>query len=89
LAPEEFKKTLLEFAPVMKSSPMAQFADLYLWPICMGGYNADTRPYKRFKEDGKLIECVVQEPDWPVLATKYYCFDAQKGDAPETNNPAI
>ena len=40
-APEEFKQTLLEFVPKMKTSPMAQFADLYLWPICMGGYNAE------------------------------------------------
>jgi hypothetical protein len=88
LAPEEFKQTLLEFLPKRKSSPMAQFADLYLWPICMGGYRANTRPYKRLKEDRKLIECAVQEADWPMLATKYYCFDAQKEQPPETKNPA-
>ena len=88
LAPEEFTQTLLEFAPKMKSSPMAQFADLYLWPICMGGYNANNRPYNRLKDDGKLIECIVPDEDWPMLATKYYCFDAQKEPAPETKNPA-
>lgn len=38
---------LPEFAPKMKTSPMAQFADFYLWPICMGGYNAENRSYKR------------------------------------------
>ncbi|WP_084306005.1 DUF3800 domain-containing protein [Bradyrhizobium sp. ARR65] len=47
LSAEEFRKTLLEFDPKMKTSPMAQLADLYLWPICMGGYNADNRPYRR------------------------------------------
>jgi hypothetical protein len=88
LGSEEFKATLLEFSPRMKSSPMAQLADLYLWPICMGGYNAENRPYKRLKEDGKLIECVVQEPDWPTLATKYYCFDSHGQQVPETKNPA-
>lgn len=88
LTPEEFKKTLLEFHPQMKSSRMPQFADLYLWPMCMGGYNPDNRPYKRLKEDGKLIECVLPKEDWQMLATKYYCFDAQKAQAAETKNPA-
>lgn len=58
-----------------KSSPMAQLADLYLWPICVGGYHASNRPYQRLKEDGKLIECVLEEKDWPMLASKYSCFD--------------
>lgn len=87
LSPQEFEETLLEFAPKMKTSPMAQFADLYLWPMCMGGYNAENRPYKRLREDGKLIECVLDRGDWPMLATKYYCFD-EDGQAPKTKNPA-
>src|SRR5262245_41877389 len=72
LTPEEFQQTLLEFHPQMKSSRMAQFADLYLWPICMGGYDADNRPYKRLQGDGKLIECILPEEDLAMLATKYY-----------------
>ena len=76
LAPEQFVETLYEFRPKAKSSPMAQFADLYLWPICMGGYNANNRPFRRLKEDGKLIECHLAEADWPTLATKYSCFDS-------------
>jgi hypothetical protein len=79
---------LLEFAAKMKSSPMVQFADLYLWPVCMGGYNAGNRPYSRLKQDGKLIECVMPNEDWPLLATKYYCFDEKEGSASETKNPA-
>jgi hypothetical protein len=85
LTPAEFATTLLAFQPKSKTSPMAQFADLYLWPMCMGGYNEANLPYKRLKEDGKLIECYVPEGDWPMLATKYYCFDTP---APETKNPA-
>jgi Protein of unknown function (DUF3800) len=88
LMPDEFKKTLLEFLPKKKSSPMAQLADLYLWPICMGGYKANTRPYERLKEDGKLIECVLPASDWPMLATKYYCFDSESEQVLETKNPA-
>ena len=75
---EQFRETLYEFKPKYKSSPMVQFADLYLWPICMGGYHASNRPYKRLKDDGKLIECLIPEKDWPTLATKYSCFDDVK-----------
>jgi len=89
LMPAQFKETLLEFHPKMKGARMAQFADLYLWPICMGGYNANNRPYKRLKEDGKLIECTLPEGDWEALASKYYCFDAQKAEALETKTPPV
>jgi Protein of unknown function (DUF3800) len=75
LSPEEFRKTLYEFKLKSKSSPMAQLADLYLWPICMGGYHAGNRPYERLKSDGKLIECLIPEQAWENLGTKYSCFD--------------
>lgn len=75
LTAEEFAQTLYEFRPKFKSSPMSQLADLYLWPICMGGYHASNRPYRRLMEDGKLIECQLKEDDWVMLATKYSCFD--------------
>jgi hypothetical protein len=55
----------------------------------MGGYNANNRPYKRLKEDGKLIECALPEGDWASLGSKYYCFDAQKEQAPETKTPPV
>ncbi|RWB24410.1 MAG: DUF3800 domain-containing protein [Mesorhizobium sp.] len=75
LTPKEFNETLYEFQTKEKSSPMAQFADLYLWPICMGGYHAKNRPYRRLMEDKKLIECQLKEEDWPMLASKYSCFE--------------
>jgi hypothetical protein len=75
LKPEQFRETLYEFKPKYKSSPMAQFADLFLWPMCMGGYHASNRTYERLKQDKKLIECLIPEADWPVLATKYSCFE--------------
>ncbi|TCM78506.1 uncharacterized protein DUF3800 [Rhizobium sp. BK068] len=37
LTPEQLTQTLYEFKTKQKTSPMAQLADLYLWPICMGG----------------------------------------------------
>jgi hypothetical protein len=75
LAAEQFRETLFEFRPKAKSSPMAQLADLYLWPICMGGYHARNRTYARLIDDGKLIECRLPPQDWPTLGTKYSCFD--------------
>ena len=85
----EFRETLYELQPKMKTSPMAQFADLYLWPMCMGGYNPGCLPYKRLLEDGKLIECGMTPNDVPMLGTKYYCFDAieRKGIAAEAPAP--
>lgn len=75
LTAEEFRETLYDFKIKAKSSPMAQFADLYLWPMCMGGYRASTRPYARLMEDGKLIECHIPGEAWSALGTKYSCFD--------------
>lgn len=75
LSAKEFGETLYELKPKYKTSPMAQLADLFLWPICMGGYNATNRPYARLMADGKLIECTLPEDQWPFLATKYSCFD--------------
>ena len=75
LTPEQFRQTLYEFKPKYKSSPMAQFADLYLWPLCMGGYHASNRVYAKLKQDGKLIDCVVNADATGTLGTKYSCFD--------------
>ena len=75
LAAEQFQLTLHEFRTKEKASPMAQFADLYLWPIAMGGYDASNRPYARLMKDGKLIECVLPAETRDALATKYSCFD--------------
>ena len=75
LSPDELSATLYEFKPKEKSSPMAQFADLYLWPICMGGYHASNRTYERLMNDKKLIECCLKEDEWPMLASKYSCFE--------------
>ncbi|MCD2175799.1 DUF3800 domain-containing protein [Rhizobium sp. C4] len=71
----ELSASLYEFQLKYKTSPMAQLADLFLWPICMGGYHASNRPYKRLMEDGKLIECHIEKDDWPMLASKYSCFE--------------
>jgi hypothetical protein len=75
LTAEQFRETLYEFRLKEKSSPIAQLADLYLWPMCMGGYHESNRPYARLMRDGKLIEHSLPPAAWPMLGTKYSCFD--------------
>jgi Protein of unknown function (DUF3800) len=75
LTSAQFREILYEFKPKFKSSPMVQLADLYLWPLCMGGYHASNRTYERLKQDGKLIDCLLDADDCPTLGTKYSCFD--------------
>lgn len=75
LTKDQFATTLYDLRFKAKSSPMTQLADLYLWPVCMGGYHAGNRPYRRLLEDGKLIECLLPEVDHATLGSKYSCFE--------------
>jgi len=71
----ELRETLYEFRTKAKTSPMIQMADLFLWPMCIGGYDGNNRPYKRLIEDGKLIDCSLNKEEQPFLGIKYSCFD--------------
>ncbi len=74
----KLSETLYEFQIKNNTSPLVQLADLFLWPICMGGYDARNRPYQRLRDDGKLIECALPENEWASLGTKYSCFENVK-----------
>jgi hypothetical protein len=78
LTAHQLHSTLHEFRVKEKTSPLAQFADLYLWPICMGGYNAENRPYSRLMADGKLIEAKLPKEEWTSRGSKYSCFGFRK-----------
>lgn len=67
---------LFEFRTKQKSSPIMQLADLYLYPICLGGYNKQYRPYELLCENGKLIDQTLRPEDIARLGIKYSCFDA-------------
>ncbi len=71
----ELADTLYEFRTKAKTSPMVQMADLYLWPICMGGYNSKNRPYIRLKADKKLIDCTLEPKQIQALGIKYSCWE--------------
>ena len=75
LGPEKFRDTLYELRFKRKSSPMAQIADLYLWPIAIAGYDRGNRAYNLLKSAGRLIESHISETQWDERATKYSCFE--------------
>lgn len=72
---DDFKRLLYEFKLKEKTSPMVQLADLYLWPMAMGGYDRNNRPYQRLLTDKKLIDCLYSNDEIPHLGIKYSCFD--------------
>jgi len=78
LQSSDLSSTLFEFRLKEKTSPLMQLADLYLWPMCMGGYNKDNRPFKRLWDDKKLVDRQVDESNINELGIKYYCFKDKK-----------
>lgn len=74
LKPEQLFATLFEFRIKTKQSPLMQFADLVLWPICHGGYNRNHRAYVELCKAGKLVDSLCT-PDNGLQGIKYSCFD--------------
>lgn len=79
LSATECAATLVELRFKFKSSPMAQLADLYLWPILWERYRPGYRPYQGFHAAGRLIECVLDAVDVKTCGTKYSCFELVDG----------
>jgi hypothetical protein len=75
LRADEFCDTLYELRFKAKSSPMAQVADLYLWPLAIAGYDEGNRAYGLLKNAGRLIESRLPEPQLATRGTKYSCFE--------------
>lgn len=72
---EQYQQTLYEFRTKAKTSPLMQIADLYLWPMCIGGYDRGNGPYSKLIQAGKLIDCSVRAEEVATLGIKYSCFD--------------
>jgi hypothetical protein len=75
LTTKDFSSTLYEFRTKNKSSRLTQIADLYLWPICMGGYLASNRAYAGLRNAGKLIDTQLKLEEINIKGIKYSCFD--------------
>lgn len=72
---DDLSKTLFDFKVKKKSSPIMQLADLYLYPICKGGYDRQDKAYRCLCENQKLIDQHLNEHDVATLGIKYSCFD--------------
>lgn len=75
LTAKDYREILYEFRPKNKTSPLMQVADLYLWPMCMGGYDKTNRPFLALIGNGRLMDCVCGSEEKLYLGIKYSCFD--------------
>lgn len=71
----EYADTLYEFRVKRKSSPMMQVADMFLWPMSIGGYDPSNRTYRELVGAGKLIDCHLSGQEADRLGIKYSCFE--------------
>jgi hypothetical protein len=83
---QNFRDLLHEFRVKKKSSPMAQMADLYLWPMCIGGYHRSNRSYQLLMENEKLLDAVLEKEERATLGIKYSCFDSTNTSNSEPRN---
>lgn len=74
LTAEQYRGTLYEFKLKEKSSPLAQVADLFLWPMSVGGYHRSNRTYSWLLDNQKLMDCLYPD-DVATRGIKYSCFD--------------
>jgi hypothetical protein len=75
LKKEELHSVLYDFNTKNKSSPIMQIADLYLWPMSIGGYHRSNKSYERLLNDGKLIDSQLNAEQLPHLGIKYSCWE--------------
>lgn len=76
LSPDDFSRIVAgEPQRKTKANHLLQIADLYLFPIVKGGYDSEYSPYRKLKEHGKIIDCVLSEEELPYMSVKYSCFD--------------
>jgi hypothetical protein len=71
-----YEGCLYEFRIKRKQSLLMTIADLYLWPMCMGGYDDSNKAYCALKEAGKLIDCHLSAEETLQRGIKYSCFEA-------------
>jgi len=79
LQPDDFKALIVgQPNRITKATPMAQVADLLLYPLAKGGYEPTYRPYAKLMEAGRVIDAALKPEERPSLGVKYSCFDKHK-----------
>jgi protein associated with RNAse G/E len=86
LSATELAYTLYDLDFKAKSSPLAQIADLYAYPIARGGYDPEYRPYTQLWERNKLIDCLLSEEEISYLGMKYSCFELVEAEKRKQKN---
>lgn len=74
LSRDEFFAALYEIEFKTKASPLAQIADLYLWPMAKQGYG-DYRPFTKLKDAGRIIDCHLSADELLACGLKFSCFE--------------
>lgn len=77
LSVDTYASVLYEFRTKSKQSRIMQIADLYLYPICHGGYDPKHRAFAALREAGKLIDCCLAAQEIETVGIKYSCFDCE------------
>lgn len=75
LQADDFSRTLFEFRVRPKESRLTQVADLYLWPMAIGGYDPENRSFRMLRDSGKLIDSHLLTDEAPTIGIKYSCFE--------------
>jgi hypothetical protein len=75
LTQQQLADTLYDLDFKAKSSPMAQIADLYAYPLARGGYDRDYAPYQMLRANKRVIDDYLTESEIPHLGIKYSCFE--------------
>lgn len=88
LSQAELSETLHELRFKRKSSAMIQLADLYLYPLARAGYDEAYRPFSILRENGKLIDCVLEADALPSEGIKYSCFDWKNRKGEDLSSPS-
>jgi hypothetical protein len=87
LAAQVLAETLYEFQTKNKTSPPMQIADVCLWPMCIGGYKPDNKPYVALRTAGSLVDCKLLPEEVPTCGIKYSCWDPP--DPNEARDPGV
>lgn len=74
LSSAQLNQTLYEFALKYKQSLLMTIADLYLWPMCVSGYNKNQRNYVSLVTHARIIDCSLSPSEIESMGIKYSCF---------------
>jgi hypothetical protein len=79
LEPRDFKSIIVgQPSRITKNVPMAQIADLILYPMAKGGYDPGYAPYKKLLSGGCLVDSGLDAASRNVLGVKYSCFGGKR-----------